>query len=120
MLMWAMNQAVAGLSPNQPFRDPSFSSYNRANYWGEAWPLTVDWIYPSLTAADKKTIRTVFKQWANHLLTVSTAGEEHPQPVGVYNSHKLLGIDGTMTAYNQQAAEIQRRWAATKYFLRHM
>jgi hypothetical protein len=120
MLMWAMNQAVAGLASNQPFRDPSFSAYNRANYWGEAWPLTVDWIYPSLTTADKATIRTVFKQWANHLLTVSTAGDEHPQPVGVYNSPKLLGNDPSMTPYNQQAAQVQLRWAANNYFLGHM
>jgi hypothetical protein len=120
MLMWAMNQAVAGISANQPFRDPSFSSYNRANYWGEAWPLTVDWIYPSLTSADKATIRTVFKEWANHQLTVSTAGNEHPQPVGVYNSPKLLGIDNTMTPYNQQQAQVQLRWAANNYFLGHM
>ncbi|HEX4506178.1 MAG TPA: hypothetical protein VH722_10650, partial [Alphaproteobacteria bacterium] len=120
MLMWAMNQAVAGLADNKPFRDPSFSAYNRANYWGEAWPLTVDWIYPSLSGDDKTTIRTVFKQWTNHLLTVSTAGNEHPQPVGVYNSQKLLGIDGTMTRYNQQAAQIQLRWAANNYFLGHL
>ena len=120
MLMWAMNQALPGLSANLPFRDPSFSAYNRANYWGEAWPLTVDWIYPSLTAADKATIRTVFKQWDNHLLTVSTAGDEHPQPVGVYNSPKLLGNDATMSPYNQQQAQVQLRWAANNYFLGHM
>ncbi len=120
MLMWAMNQAAPGLAKDTPFRDPSFSSYNRANYWGEAWPLTVDWIYPSLTTADKATIRTVFKQWANHLLTASTAGNEHPMPVGVYNSPKLLGNDGTMTLYKQQQAQVQLRWAANNYFLGHM
>ena len=120
MLMWAMNQADGAFNDKLPFRDASFSAYNRANYWGEAWPLTVDWIYPSLTSADKATIRNVFKRWADHLLTVSTAGEEHPMPVGVYNSHKLLGIDGTMSKYNQQAAQIQMRWASNNYFLGHM
>jgi hypothetical protein len=117
MLMWAMNQALPGLAKDLPFRDPSFSSYNRANYWGEAWPLTVDWIYPTLTAPDKATIRMVFKQWDNHLLTVSTAGNGHPQPVGVYNSPKLLGNDATMSPYNRQQAQVQLRWAANNYFL---
>jgi len=119
MLMWAMNQAVAGAS-TQPFRDPALPSYNRANYWGEAWPLTVDWIYPSLTAADKATIRSVFMQWDNHLLTVSTTGNEHPQPVGVYNSPKLLGNDASMSPFSQQQAQVQLRFAANNYFLGHL
>jgi hypothetical protein len=120
MLMWAMNQAVAG-GPKQPFRDPAFPSYNRANYcWGEAWPLTVDWIYSSLTTADKATIRSVFKQWDNHLLTVSTTGNEHPQPVGVYNSPKLLGNDPSMSPFSQQQAQLQLRFAANNYFLGHL
>jgi hypothetical protein len=104
MLMWEMNQAVLGFVAGQPFRDPTFPAYNRANYWGEAFGLTVDWIYSTLTAADKATIRKVFLLWDNALLTVSTAGNEHPQPVGVQNSIKLLGNDPSQSAYTQQQA----------------
>lgn len=44
LLMWVMNQAVQGPAANVAFRDPGFITGNRANYWGEAWGLTVDWI----------------------------------------------------------------------------
>ncbi|HTJ62868.1 MAG TPA: hypothetical protein VL899_03585 [Alphaproteobacteria bacterium] len=120
MLMWVINQAALGFSSNQPFRDRSFPAFNRANYWGEAFGLTVDWIYGSLSTSDKAQIRKVFMLWDDSLLTASTAGEEHPQPVGILNSKKLLGIDSSMTAYSQQLAQIQMRWAANNYDLGHL
>jgi hypothetical protein len=44
------------------FRSPRFftEDSNRARYHGEAFPLVVDWIYPSLSAQDKQAIRGVF------------------------------------------------------------
>lgn len=119
MLMWAINQAAVN-GPGQPFGDAAFSTYNRANYWGEAWGLTVDWIYPSLTAADKATIRKVFLKWGNAQLVASTAGDEHPQPVGVLNDLQLLGSSASQTPIQQQEAQMQLRWAANNYFLGHM
>ncbi len=98
ILMVAMNQAALGHKANAPFRDPAFAIYNRANGGSEQWPLIVDWIYnavdaqnnPILTAADKLTIRNVFMMWANDCLNASTTGGDHPAPIGVMNSHKLL------------------------------
>lgn len=119
LLMWEMNQAAPGPAANQPFRDPGFSTYNRANYWGEAFGLTVDWIYPSLTAEDKATIRQVFLSWAPLLLNASTAGQEHPQPVGLVNDLRLLGSGAAQSALDRQAAQLQLRWAANNYFLGH-
>ena len=51
LLMWAIDQAVQGQAVGVPFRDPEFTvpSSDRLRWWGEAWPLTVDWIYPILT-----------------------------------------------------------------------
>ncbi len=116
LLMHVMNEAVKGAASGQPFRDPTFILYNRANYWGEAFGLTVDWLYPAvdannqaiLTQADKATIRTVFLRWANQLINASTAGDEHPHPVGVTNSPLLL------------ADTKQLRWAANNYYAGHM
>jgi hypothetical protein len=98
LIMYAMNIAALGPLSGAPFRDPTFPTYNRANGQGEQWPLIVDWIYnttdasgnPILTASDKATIRTVFLLWANECLNASTAGGDHPTPVGVTNSLQLL------------------------------
>jgi len=119
--MYVMNQAAAGPAANQPFRDPAFPTYNRANYWGEAWGLTIDWIYPYLSTADKATIRKVMLIWGNEIMVASTAGDEHPQPVGVFNDLALLGSSPSqVTAYDRQQAQLQLRWAANNYFLGHM
>ena len=115
LLMYAMNQAVLGHLPGAPFRDPRFAVYNRANAYGEQWPLIVDWIYNAtdtngnaiLTASDKLTIRNVFLQWADDCLHASTTGGDHPSPVGVTNNPQLLP--------NNQPY----RMAANNYYLGH-
>ncbi len=113
LLMHAINTAVSGPeAASQPFRDPQFITFNRGNWWGEAWGLTVDWIYdakdgngdPLLTDSDKATIRAVFMRWCNDLLTAY----QHPIPVGVQNSPSLL---------NDKTA---LRSAANNYFAGHM
>ena len=88
LLMYAIAEAKKGVLTGAAFRDPQFSTFNRANYWGEAWGLTVDWLQASgaLTAQDLADIRSVFLLWANILLTAYN----HPEPVGVVNSPSLL------------------------------
>jgi hypothetical protein len=110
LLMHVMNEAVKGAAAGQPFRDPAFAINNRANYWGEAFGLTVDWLQYSntLTTQDKATIRTVFLRWANENLNAATAYDDRPQPVGVMNNPQLLS--------NQQ----KLRWAANNYYSGHM
>src|SRR6185437_195375 len=108
LVMHVFDEAAKGPSSGDPFRDPAFSTYNRASYWGEAFGLTVDWIYPSLTAEDKATIRQVFLRWCDECVHAATTNEEHPQPVGVENDPALLADKG------------QLRWAANNYFTAHM
>lgn len=98
LIMRAMNEAVKGHAAGQPFRDPMFALFNRANAASECWPLAIDWIYdavdangnPILTAADKQTIRDVFLIWANDCLNAYVCGGDHPAPIGVTNSPTLL------------------------------
>jgi hypothetical protein len=120
MLMWALNQAALGPAANQPFRDPAFVSFNRANAWGEAWALTVDWIYPSLGAADKATIRKVFLGWANQLYTVPNRAGQSPLLPGALNDPRGLGNNPAETAFQQQNDQIQLRWAANNYTIGEM
>jgi hypothetical protein len=119
MLMWLINKA-ANSPAGQPFNQSNFATNNRANYYGQAWGLTVDWIYPYLSPADKAAIHNVFLRWANSQLNASTAGNEHPQPIGVTNDPQLLGSSPTQGAYQQQVAQLQLRWAANNYYLGHM
>lgn len=112
MLMWAINQAAQGPAANQPFRDPAFPSFNRANAWGEAWGLTVDWIYPYLSAADKAGIRKAFLVWANELYVVPDRSGTAPYLPGVLNDPRVLGNDSSLNAYQQQTEQLQLRWAA--------
>jgi len=116
LIMYAMNQASLGVLANAPFRDPAFPTYNRANSTGPQWGLIVDWIYDAkdskgnsiLSSSDKATIRKVFMIWANECLNASTAGGDHPTPIGTINSHSLIG--------NGSGAY---RMASNNYYLGH-
>jgi len=109
LLMYIMNEAARGVAEGQPFRDPYFSVFDRSRWWGAAFPLTVDWIYPLLSAEDKATIRQVFLRWIEENTTATVTGDyNHPQPVGVVNDPALL------------ADPIMLRWAGNNYFTAHM
>ncbi len=121
LLMHVMNAAAQGPATEQsyfcpgdpetavypPFRDPIFftEDSDRPRWHGEAFPLTVDWIYDTLTAQDKATINTVFTRWGNEIIQ---AGYHHPEPVGVINDPALT------------ADRLQVRWAGNNYFAAHM
>lgn len=91
LLMYMMNKAVLGpIAGDGDFRGRVFSTDMRSLFYGDAFPTTVDWIYPSLTAQDKATIRTVFLRWINENLVATTTGLDHPEPVWVLNSQALL------------------------------
>lgn len=112
LLMHVIHEAEKGPDPNTrspaPFRGPAFATYNRASYWGEAFGLVVDWIYPSLDAADKASIRKVFLRWGGDNVRAATSGNEHPSPIGLLHDKRLL-------------ADTKRlRWAANNYFTAHM
>ncbi len=104
LLMHVMNIAVLGVAEDQPYRDILFSTRDRSRWWGEAFPLTVDWIYPYLSKADKQTIRTVFLRWCEENLT----GYRHPEPVGATNDPVLIDTPAKV------------RTAANNYFTAHM
>ena len=108
LLMHVMNQAARGAAEGQPFRDPEFSTNDRSRWQGESFALTVDWIYPYLTTADKVTIRQVFLRWINENLNAATTGHDHPEPIGMVN-------DPALTRDHEQV-----RWAANNYFNAHM
>jgi hypothetical protein len=105
MLMRIMNEAAKGYADGQPYRDISFPTSDRSRWQGEAYGLTVDWIYPYLSAEDKATIRKVFLQWSN---TIVTEGYRHPEPVGIVNDPQLF------------SDKLMYRWAANNYFSGNM
>lgn len=112
LLMYIMNKAALGGSPiDADYRGAGgavFSTNMRSLFFGEAFPLAVDWIYPYLSAADKATIRTVFLRWLQENLKATTSGMDHPEPVWVLNHPSLLSDKKRM------------RNAANNFYLAHM
>lgn len=111
LLMYVIREAAKGVdtgNPPGPFRGRQFATFNRASSWGEGFGLTVDWIYASLDAEEKALIRRVFMRWADECIHASTAGNEHPEPIGAVNDRRLV-------------ADTKRlRWSADNYFTAHM
>ena len=107
LLMKVMEQAAKGPADDKPFRDKRFAIYDRSRWFGMGFPLTVDWIYGSLSASEKKTIRDVFLRWATEIQTAETTTDNHPEPMGVVNDKKLL------------ADPKKVRWAGNNYYTAH-
>jgi hypothetical protein len=108
LLMDMIKEAAKGAAPDKPFRDARFSIGDRSRWNGEAFPLTVDWIYPLLSADDKKLIRTVFLRWAGEIQRAETTTMNHPEPLGVVNDPQLLTDPKRV------------RWAGNNYYTAHM
>src|SRR5262249_9766017 len=90
LLMHAIGEAAKRPAPDRPFRAPVSATFNRSRWWGEGFPLTVDWIYATLSAGDKAAIRGVFLRWVDDNLAASTTSNNHPEPAGLVNDPKLL------------------------------
>jgi hypothetical protein len=108
LLMHVIDEAAKGPATGEPFRDPYFSTDDRSRWWGEAFPLTVDWIYPTLSATDQAKIRDVFLRWCEENTNAEITTYNHPEPNGVVNDPALT------------EDPIRLRWAGNNYFTAHM
>jgi hypothetical protein len=112
LLMHVIREAEKGPDPDRahpaPYRGMKFATYDRAKDWGQSFPLTVDWIHGSLSAADKASIRKVFLRWSDECVHATTFGTDHPEPIGVVNDKRLL------------ADRKRLRSAGNNYFTSHM
>ena len=108
LLMHVMNAAAHGAAAGQPFRDPEFSISDRSRYYGESFALTVDWIYPSLSAQDKATIRNVFLRWSDENQHSTYTNYNHPEPIGVTNDPVLVSDPAAV------------RFALNNYYTAHL
>lgn len=107
LLMHVIDKAALGVGSGA-FRSDNFSVSDRSRWTGEGFPLTVDWIYPYLSTADKTKIRTVFLRWANELLRAETTSYNHPEPIGTENSAALL------------SNKVRARFSLNNYYTAHM
>ncbi len=108
LLMHVIAAAAQGAAAGQPFRDPEFSISDRSRYYGEGFALTVDWIYPALSAQDKAAIRTVFLRWADENQHSTYTSYNHPEPIGVVNDPALVSDKDAV------------RFAVNNYYTAHM
>lgn len=102
-----MLQRVKANQAGDALADPRFSVGDRSRWAGEAFPLTVDWIYAYLSAQDKALIRAVFLRWAEEQLHAQVTDHNHPEPIGKLNDPVLVK--------DRRA----RRYAANNYFTAH-
>ncbi|MFN8531825.1 MAG: hypothetical protein U0670_24730 [Anaerolineae bacterium] len=107
LLMSVIDQAVLGTA-DAPFRSSEFSISDRSRWNGLGFPLTVDWIYDTLTAQDKAAIHTVFSRWCEENRQAYTTNNNHPEPIGVRNDPSLL------------ADREYIRWSSNNYYAAHM
>lgn len=108
LLLHVINEAAKGVAPGEPFRDTEFSYNDRSRWYGVSFALTVDWIYPILSADDKALIRSVFLRWMSELEVAPMTNNNHPEPVGVIND-PVLTSDLDLV-----------RWAGNNYYTAHM
>jgi len=107
LLMRVINEAAKGVA-DSAYRDDVFALTDRSRYWGSAFALTVDWIYPHLSDDDKAAIRTVFLRWSAENEVAETTTLNHPEPVGIYNDPVLV----------ESTAAV--RFAGNNYYTAHM
>ncbi|HYF63914.1 MAG TPA: hypothetical protein VD886_13925, partial [Herpetosiphonaceae bacterium] len=112
LLMYVMDRAVLGPAA-LPFRHPSFATSDRSRWEGHAFPLTVDWIYPSLSAQDKATIRTVFTRWAQENMGA------YPNPSTFGSVDPALANDPALLRLNDPNRSALR-YAGNNYFMAHL
>lgn len=108
LLMHVIDRVTPGQVENAPFRDPEFATSDRSRWWGEGFALTVDWIYPYLSSAEKESIRRVFLRWAEENESAEITTFNHPEPRGVLNDPILV------------EDRVAVRWSANNYFTAHM
>lgn len=77
-------------------------------------PLTVDWIYPLLSAEDRGKIRTVFVYWSRVITekAATTGDKDKPIKLGVYNDPSLLELEDPTRS--------RARFGLNNWFAMHM
>jgi hypothetical protein len=93
---------------NSGVLDWHFETSDRSRWYGEGMALTTDWIYSSLSSAEKQQIRTAFLKLCDANVHATTTSDNHPEPIGVVNDPQLLADRSAV------------RFAGNNYYLAHM
>jgi hypothetical protein len=108
LLMHMIADAKLGSDPNgNGVRKEDYSISDRSRAQGRSWGLTVDWIYPYLSAQDKADIREVFLRWADENVHADKTSANHPEPIGVFNDPQLVAKEG------------YTKWSLNNYYSAH-
>jgi hypothetical protein len=131
LLMNVIDKVYAGLAKLPEGTTLDDMAPGGAKLYGEPWaggefplnlrtfiqdsiPLTVDWIYPLLSADDKAKIRTVFLYWSRLITEKAAVSGAHDKPraTGVYNDPMLLELE--------DPNRFKARWGMNNWFAMHM
>jgi hypothetical protein len=116
-LFAVIDQADLGVGSGK-FRSDGFASSDRGRWHGESFPLAVDWLYPSLTAAEKQRIRRVFLRWC-------TEDRDGYPSVTYYHSNPSAVPSGPARRNNPALLDLQDpkrhaiRYSMNNYLMAH-
>lgn len=90
LLFAVLNEADKGFDDRAAVRAHAFPVDDRSRWYGEAFPLVVDWIHGSLSEGERSLVVRVFARWADAISHADVTTANHPEPLGIFNQPELL------------------------------
>lgn len=107
LLFAVLTEADRGPDESRIVRTRAFPVDDRSRWYGESFPLVVDWIHDHLTAEEKALVVRVFARWSEAISHAEVTTSNHPEPRGVYNQPELVRDPKLV------------RWALNNYYAAH-
>lgn len=107
LLFAVLSEADRGVDEARVVRARAFPVDDRSRWYGEAFPLVVDWLHDHLSAEEKALVVRVFARWAEAISHADVTTSNHPEPRGVYNQPELVRDPKLV------------RWSLNNYYAAH-
>jgi hypothetical protein len=100
-------EADKGPDESKIVRARAFPVDDRSRWYGEAFPLVVDWIHDALSPEERAMIARVFARWADAIGAAEVTTSNHPEPRGIFNQPELVRDPKLV------------RWSLNNYYAAH-
>jgi hypothetical protein len=107
LLFAIIAEADKGPDESKLVRARAFPVDDRSRWYGEAFPLVVDWIHDALSPEERAMIVRVFARWADAIGAADVTNANHPEPRGIFNQPELVRDPKLV------------RWSLNNYYAAH-
>ena len=107
LLFAVLAEADRGPDESRIVRTAAFPVDDRSRWYGESFPLVVDWLHDHLSADERALVVRVFARWAEAISHAEVTTANHPEPRGVYNQPELVRDPKLV------------RWSLNNYYAAH-